>query len=249
MELRAIVVTGYGINADEELAAAFSMVGAKPVRVHVADLQADPAMLAGAAFLAFPGGFSFGDHLGSGLVLANLFRTRLGTELRSFVADGGLVIGICNGFQALVKTGLLPDLEGRGEPEVSLVHNDSGVFICDWTPVRFEPGCRCVWTQGLSPSLLPIRHGEGRFTAGTPAVLQRLEAEHLVAVRYDGRNPNGSVNNIAGICDRSGRVLGLMPHPEAFIHPEAHPWRRRGYTDGMGLALFRKAVAWKRNEG
>lgn len=180
MELRAIVVTGYGINADEELAAAFSMVGAKPVRVHVADLQADPAMLAGAAFLAFPGGFSFGDHLGSGLVLANLFRTRLGTELRSFVADGGLVIGICNGFQALVKTGLLPDLEGRGEPEVSLVHNDSGVFICDWTPVRFEPGCRCVWTQGLSPSLLPIRHGEGRFTAGTPAVLQRLDRKSVV---------------------------------------------------------------------
>lgn len=249
MDLRALVVTGYGINADEELAAAFSMAGASSDRVHAADLLANPAMLATADFLAFPGGFSFGDHLGSGLVLANLFRTRMGKELRSFVDDGGLVIGICNGFQALVKTGLLPDLDGTGKPEVSLVHNHSGLFISDWTPVRFEADCPCVWTRGLSPRLLPIRHGEGRFVPGSQTILERLERERLVAVRYDGKNPNGSANDIAGICDRSGRVLGLMPHPEAFIHPEVHPLRRHGPGDSLGLEVFRKAVAWKRSQG
>jgi phosphoribosylformylglycinamidine synthase len=244
MQLRAMIVTGYGINADEELAVAFAMAGAEPQRIHVADLLDEPARLSAVSFLAFPGGFSFGDHLGSGLVLANLFKARMGNELSAFVADGGLIIGICNGFQALVKTGLLPNLDGAGMPQVSLVHNASGTFTDDWVPVRFEPASCCVWTAGLAARLLPIRHGEGRFTTATADILEQLERQHLVAVRYDGRNPNGSVNDIAGICDASGRILGLMPHPEAFIHPEAHPWRRRGFQGGLGVDLFRTAVTW-----
>lgn len=245
MSLRAIIVRGYGINADEELAAAFTMAGADAAAVHAADLIADPSALAGASFLAFPGGFSFGDHLGSGLVLANLFRSRMERELRAFVADGGLVIGICNGFQTLVKTGLLPDLDGTGRAEASLVHNDCGHYVDRWVPVRFEPESPCVWTTGLSPRMLPIRHGEGKFVAKDAETLARIEAEGLVALRYDGVDPNGSTNRIAGICDRSGRVFGLMPHPEASIHPEAHPYRRRGIPGGLGLDLFRTAVAWK----
>ncbi len=245
MSLRAIIVRGYGINADEELVAAFRMAGADADSVHVADLIADPAALAGADFLGFPGGFSFGDHLGSGLVLANLFRSRMEAELRAFVADGGMVIGICNGFQTLVKTGLLPDLGDTGTAEVSLVHNDCGHYVDRWVPVRFEPDSPCVWTAGLSPRMLPIRHGEGKFVARDDDTLARIEDGRLVALRYDGVDPNGSANRIAGICDRTGRVFGLMPHPEAAIHPEAHPFRRRGIPGGLGLDVFRTAVAFK----
>jgi len=212
--------------------------------MHAADLIADASVLASYQYLGFPGGFSFGDHLGSGLVAANLFRSRMGTELKKFVADGGMVIGICNGFQTLVKTGLLPNFDGKGEPVVSLVHNNHGRYEDNWVPVRFEEG-PCVWTSGLGPRMLPIRHGEGRFVARDQAVLDRLESEHLVALRYDGVNPNGAVHDIAGICDKSGRVLGMMPHPEAFINADAHPLRRRGFDGGLGLEVFQKAVAWK----
>ncbi|HAP44375.1 MAG: hypothetical protein A2087_03930 [Spirochaetes bacterium GWD1_61_31] len=245
MKTRALVVAGYGINADEELAVAFQLAGAEAERRHVADLVAEPALLAAYDYLAFPGGFSFGDHLGSGLVLAQLFRRKLYPELSRFVADGGLVIGICNGFQTLVKTGLLPALDGSSRPSVSLVHNQQGRFIDDWVMVEVDPASPCVWTQGLGRRWLPIRHGEGRFVTDTPATLARLEAGHLVALRYHGGNPNGSVADIAGICDPTGRVFGLMPHPEAFIHPEVHPARRHGYEGGLGLDVFRQAVAWK----
>ncbi len=246
MKTRALIVTGYGVNADEELAAAFVMAGADATRMHAADLIQDPSVLASYQYLGFPGGFSFGDHLGSGLVAANLFRSRMGTELKAFVADGGMVIGICNGFQTLVKTGLLPNFDDKGEPVVSLVHNNHGRYEDNWVSVRFEEG-PCVWTSGLGPRMLPIRHGEGRFVAKDQGVLDRLESEHLVALRYDGINPNGAVHDIAGICDKSGRVLGMMPHPEAFINADAHPYRRRGFDGGLGLEVFQKAVAWKTN--
>lgn len=247
--MRAIIVCGYGINADLELAEAFRLAGAEPRRVHVRDLMDDPALLTQAEFLGFPGGFSFGDHLGSGLVLAGLFSERLGPELKAFVADGGLAIGICNGFQTLVKAGILPNTRGDGRPEATLLHNDHGRFVDDWAPVRFESASRCVWTRGLAPRMLPIRHGEGRFVAADEAALARIEDGGLVALRYDGVDPNGSANAIAGVCDPTGRVLGLMPHPEAFIHPEAHPHWRRGSVGGLGLELFKKAVAWKASEG
>ena len=197
--MKAIIVTGFGINADVELAEAFRLSGVEPESVHAADLASEPKRLAGADFLGFPGGFSFGDHLGSAVVLANLVRKRLGSEIRAFVADGGMAIGICNGFQTLVKSGLLPDLGGTGEPEVTLVHNTCGHYLDTWVPVRFEAESRCVWTKGLSPRMLPIRHGEGRFVAKDDATLARVESLGLVALRYDGENPNGSANDIAGI--------------------------------------------------
>jgi phosphoribosylformylglycinamidine (FGAM) synthase-like amidotransferase family enzyme len=261
---RACVVTGYGINADEELALAFRMAEADVRPVHAGDLVADPGLLGRFDILALPGGFSFGDHLGSGKVLAHLFRRSLRPALTEFVASGGLVIGICNGFQVLVKMGLLPNLASRWEPEVTLVHNESGVFEDRWVRIAFDPASPCVWTRGLSAMDVPVRHGEGRFVAADGRVLAELAAAHLAAARYvprDGSqgpasypdNPNGSVDGIAGITDRTGRVFGLMPHPEAFLYRENHPeWTRGGPQRGRsafprrgrgdGLAVFRAGV-------
>ncbi|MBN1242480.1 MAG: phosphoribosylformylglycinamidine synthase subunit PurQ [Spirochaetales bacterium] len=241
MSVRAIVLSGYGFNSDPELAEAFRMAGAAPVRLHLSDLLADPALLSGASIVALPGGFSFGDHLGSAQVVANLLRTRLAAALSEHHARGGLTLGICNGFQALVKSGFLPWPES-GERSVTLVHNESGRFVDDWVRVSFDATGACAWTRGLSPRELPVRHGEGRFVARDAAVLERLEREGLVALRYEGRNPNGSTGGIAGLRDPSGRVIGLMPHPEAFLAPENHPGRRRGFDGGTGLAFFENSV-------
>lgn len=243
MSVPVLVACGFGINSDEELAEAFRLVGAEPSRVHLTDLLAEPGMLSRYRILAFPGGFSFGDHLGSGMVLANLLRRRLRPELEAFLADGGLVLGICNGFQVLAKTGILTNMGGGWEREVTLVHNEKPGYVDDWVRVRVEPESPCLWTKGLETLDLPVRHGEGRFTARSPGILEGLERERLVALRYEGRNPNGSPHDIAGVCDRSGRVLGLMPHPEAFLVPENHPGRRRRPPRETGLAIFRNAVS------
>jgi phosphoribosylformylglycinamidine synthase len=253
---RAGILTGYGINADEELALAFRMAGAESPCVHAGDLVADPGLLRGLDILAFPGGFSFGDHLGSGKVLAHLLARSVRPALERFVADGGLVIGICNGFQVLVKMGLLPDLAGRWEHEVTLVHNESGVFEDRWVRIAFDPASPCAWTRALAPMDVPVRHGEGRFVARDDRVLDALRSAHLAAARYvpiDGGpgpaaypdNPNGSVDGIAGVTDRTGRVFGLMPHPEAFLFPENHPTWTRGVAaplHGDGLAIFLNGV-------
>ena len=162
------------------------------------------------------------------------------------------MIGICNGFQVLVKMGILPNQTGSGSQEVSLIHNQSGKFEDRWVRVRFEQGSRCVWTRGLPDMDLPVRHGEGRFIAPSPDVLRGLETGGLVSVRYiapDGGevrypdDPNGSESHVAGICDPSGRVFGLMPHPEAFMHPENHPdWTRGAVTEGLGVGVFVNGV-------
>jgi phosphoribosylformylglycinamidine synthase len=246
------VITGFGINADEELAQAFEMAGGDARRVHVTDLIAQPDLLSGFRILAFPGGFSFGDHLGSGKVFATLVRRNLGAGMAGFVAGGGLVVGICNGFQVLVKMGILPNLSGTMGQEVSLIHNDSGKFEDRWVRVRFGLESPCVWTRGLSQMDLPVRHGEGRFVARSPELLAELDARGLVALRYASRSggepkypedPNGSDGHVAGICDPTGRVFGLMPHPEAFIHAENHPeWTALSLTEGEGLRILANGV-------
>jgi phosphoribosylformylglycinamidine (FGAM) synthase-like amidotransferase family enzyme len=257
-EVKACVVVGFGINADEELALAFSLAGAAAERVHVADLIEEPRRLRAYRILAFPGGFSFGDHLGSGKVFALLFKRNLGEALREFVDGGGLVIGVCNGFQILVKMGLLPDLAGDFRQEVSLIHNDSGKYEDRWVRLSFAGESPCLWTRGLSFMDAPVRHGEGKLVTGAPETLAALEAGGLAAVRYVSRNsgpvlypdnPNGSSADIAGLCDRTGRTFGLMPHPEAFLFRENHPdWTRgsdgpKGESYGAGLAIFRAGVA------
>ena len=248
--VRACVVTGYGINADEELVLAFRMAGAQAARVHVRELMDQPRHLSRSHILAFPGGFSFGDHLGSGKVFATMLRRGLYERLREFIQDGGLVVGICNGFQVLVKLGILPNLAGSGHQDVSLIHNDSGRFEDRWVTLEFPPSCQSPWIRGLPALDVPVRHGEGKFVTRSPQVLEDLHARGLVAARYVApggypQNPNGSVDDIAGICDPTGRIIGLMPHPEEFLFPENHPeWGSRT-SDGCGggLALFQNGVA------
>jgi phosphoribosylformylglycinamidine synthase subunit PurQ / glutaminase len=254
---RALVLTGYGINTDYETAHAFSLasVGGDGVRVHLNDLIAAPQMLRDYQMVTIPGGFSFGDDIASGKVLAVKLRARLLEPLRAFVDRGRLVLGICNGFQALVKLGLLPNLAGECQQDVTLTFNDSGRFEDRWVYLRVNPVSKCVFTMGMDRVYLPVRHGEGKFIPRDTSTLAALEAQHCIVMRYvdvDGQlsgypwNPNGSVANIAGICDVTGRVFGLMPHPEAYQHFTNHPrWTRELVPpEGMGVQVFRNAVAY-----
>ena len=241
-KVSAGIITGFGINADRELEEAFRQVGASASRVHINDLIESPSTIHTYHIIGFPGGFSFGDHIGSGLVFAGLFKRHLKDELDLFVSRGGLIIGICNGFQVLVKMGVLPNLDGSWSPSVSLIHNRQGVFEDSWIRVSFNNECGCVWTRNLRDIDLPIRHGEGRFITASPEISDSLKKENLISVTYEGRNPNGSEDGIAGITDATGRILGLMPHPEAYLFPENHPLWSRGVT-GTALDLFQNGIS------
>jgi len=237
--LKVLVLRAAGTNCDRETAYAFRKVGAEPESRHVNELLADPTLLRGYRILAIPGGFSYGDDIAAGRVLATELRQRVLPEARRFVDDGGLVIGICNGFQVLVKTGLLP---GWGGQEVTLTHNASHRYIDDWVDLEVPPG-RCAFVRAGESYAFPIAHAEGKFVA-SPETLARLEEDGHVVFRYRA-NPNGSLADIAGICDVSGRVLGLMPHPERHLEPWHHPtWTRDGLAEEpCGLRFFRDAVA------
>ncbi len=257
---RVLVITGYGFNCEAESIAAWRMAGAEPIPVHFADLLADPDVLGTVRALMFIGGFSFGDHMGSGHVIASRLRHRLRPALNGYLAAGGLVLGICNGFQILVRLGLLPGLDGQYfRPLVSLATNDVGTFRNLWVRVRFEHDSPCVFTRGLPPMDLPVRHGEGKLVVPNRRILDRIEHQRLAVCRYVDSltgeparhypaNPNGSVNAIAGLCDPTGRVFGMMPHPEAYLYPDQHPGADRQRLDGglppegLGLAIFRNAV-------
>lgn len=257
MNVRALVLTGFGINCDRETQFALARAGADAQRLHLNDLIEKPALLAEYHILAVPGGFSFGDDVASGKIFANRLRYRLGEPLKQFVAAGKLAIGICNGFQVLVKMGMLPMFDGEFRQETTLTHNDSGRFEDRWVCLKTDPATRCVWLKGISQLELPVRHGEGKFIPKDDAVLERLRANGQVAQRYvhtDGTpargefpaNPNGAVDDIAGICDPSGRIFGLMPHPEAYVDRTNHPaWTRLELPEeGAGLQIFRNAVEY-----
>lgn len=252
---RALVLTGFGINCDAETEVAFNRAGAKGERVHLNDLIEDPMMLAQYQILAIPGGFSFGDDVASGKILANRLRYKLGGPLKQFIEDRKLVIGICNGFQVMVKMGILPMFSGDFTQEVTLTHNDSNRYEDRWVHLKTNPATRCVWVDGMNRLELPVRHGEGKFIPKDHAVLDRLQMDGQIVLRYaqpDGApargeypvNPNGSADDIAGICDPTGRLFGLMPHPEAFVERTNHPrWSRENLPkEGAGLQIFRNAV-------
>lgn len=254
---RALILTGFGINCENETAFAFQRAGAETTLVHLNDLVADPARLDAHQILAVPGGFSFGDDIASGKLLANRLKFKLGNALHKFLDDGKLAIGICNGFQVLVKMGILPLFDGEFKQEVTVTHNDSGRFEDRWVHLRTAPETKCVWLRGIDRLELPIRHGEGKFIPRDNAVLERLRDNGQIVLRYttpDGApargtfpfNPNGALDDIAGICDPSGRVFGLMPHPEGHITRTQHPrWTRENRPeDGPGLRLFQNAVAY-----
>jgi len=253
VEPRILVLVGFGINCDYETEHAFQLAGAVTHRVHLNDVLADKAMLVRYHVVALPGGFSFGDHIASGRVLANRLRYGLGEELRSFIADGKLVIGICNGFQVMVKMGLLPGLDGKFKQTVTLTLNDSGKFEDRWVYLKRDPHTKCIFAQGIESLYLPVRHGEGKFMTDTDETLEQLRANGQVVFRYCGPdggrptypfNPNGSVDDIAGICDPTGRVFGMMPHPEAYLYRENHPrWTREQLpSEGLGRRVFMNAV-------
>ena len=261
MSVRAIVLTGFGINCDVETESALARVGAEAGRVHLNDIIADTTMLDDCHIFAVPGGFSFGDDVASGRILANRLRHKLGGPLKKFVGGGKLMIGICNGFQVLVKMGILPMFDGEFVQETTLTHNDSGRFENRWVHLQTDPDTRCVWLKGIDALELPIRHGEGKFIAKDGPVLDRLQKNGQIVVRYvtsDGSpaagvfpaNPNGAQDDIAGICDPSGRIFGLMPHPEANVHRTNHPcWTRQDLPEeGAGLQVFRNAVDYVKAE-
>jgi phosphoribosylformylglycinamidine synthase len=263
---RALVLYGYGLNCDYETAFALERAGAEAVRVHTTDLLENPGLLWDYHLLAVPGGFSWGDDHGAGVILALRLKLALGSALQEFIHAGRLVIGICNGFQVLVNLGVLPGLPGRADARLAaLIPNDCGNFRDAWVHLKAMDST-CVFTQGLDRLELPIRHGEGKFYADGP-ILAELADRGQIALKYAGpsgnvalgrfpHNPNGSLLDIAGVTDATGRVLGLMPHPEAHISSFQHPtwtrekeaWRRRGesYPEqvGAGLAIFQNAVRY-----
>jgi len=262
---RILIITGYGLNCEAESQCAWERAGAEPEQIHLRDLLEKPARLHEFGGLMFIGGFSFGDHMGSGHVLAARMRHHLAEDLQRFINDGKLILGVCNGFQIMVKLGLLPGLDGEFfSPKMALIQNDCGAFQNFWIDVRFEQDSPSVFTRGVDVMPMPIRHGEGKLYAPTAEMLARVESEQCVACRYVNtesgdvattfpENPNGSVNAIAGLNDPSGRILGMMPHPEAFLFPENHPtWTaRKAETSvaksGAGLKLFENAVAYLRS--
>ena len=258
--VKALVITGFGQNCEKETACAFAQAGATVERVHLNEFLAGHRQLDEFHVLAFIGGFSFGDHLGAGTVFANRVKCRLGEDLRRFVAAGKLVIGICNGFQTLTRLGLVPALDGKlFTQQVALAENRQGMFRDDWVLLAANPKSPCVFTRGIDLLPLPIRHGEGRLIPADEHVLAALETQNLVVLRYadpeSGKptqdfphNPNGSTNAIAGICDPTGRIFGLMPHPEAYLSPFNHPhWTRQKLNGvlpekGLGQQIFDNAV-------
>jgi len=262
--VKALVMTGFGLNCDLETAYALEKAGADVERVHLNTLIARDRSISDFRIFVIGGGFSWGDDHGAGVIMAMRLKHRLQDEILAFVESGGIVMGICNGFQVLVNLGLLPGFN-RGElkREVALIANDCGNFRDQWVHLSANTRSRCVLTRGIEKLELPVRHGEGKFFAEA-AVIDRLIDQQQVMLRYampDGSlakdefpyNPNGSVSDIAGICDSTGRIAGLMPHPEAFNHVTNHPdwtllrenYRSRGDhlpEEGGGIRIFRNAV-------
>ncbi|MFH0855911.1 MAG: phosphoribosylformylglycinamidine synthase I [Candidatus Omnitrophota bacterium] len=254
-KIKVCVLRTAGTNCDKETAFAFAMAGAEAELAHINNFIRGAKSLSDYHILAFPGGFSYGDDIASGKVFANELRCKLGEELNAFVKDGKLIIGICNGFQVLVKSGLLPG-NGNFKQEASLIINDSGKFEDRWVYLKSRQK-KCVWVKNLPETIyLPVAHGEGKFIVKDEAVLSRLKKNNQVVFRYCGAkgspcvypgNPNGSLEDIAGICDETGRVFGLMPHPERHIAAFQHPrWLNSRNKAGDGLRIFKNGVEYAR---
>lgn len=258
----ALVLTGYGINCDEETAFAFEAAGAKAKIVHVNDLIKEPKILKNFQIFAFPGGFSYGDDTGSGNALANKIRNNLWQNLLEFIEEQKLVIGICNGFQVITNLGLLPGIGKKyGERSVALAHNNTARYECRWVSLK-NFSKKCVFTKGIKEIKMPVAHGEGKFI-GDSKVLKKLQENDQIVFKYTKNskpalgefpfNPNGAMLDIAGICDETGRVFGLMPHPERNIFfTQQDDWtmqkellKRKEKAlpeESDGMKIFRNAV-------
>ncbi len=269
---KALVLTGYGLNCDYETDYSLKLAGAESERIHINELIATETpgakiSLEGYHILVFGGGFSWADDHGAGVLMASKLRQHLGEQIEQFIEDGKLIFGICNGFQCLVNLGLLPAFEYQYNKRcIALTCNDSGNFIDTWINLKVNSESPCVFTKGITSIELPVRHGEGKFYAADEDI-DRLFGNNQVVMQYADENgdeacgqwplnPNGSLKDIAGICDPSGRIFGLMPHPEAFNHYTNHPdWTRNKEVrnrqgkleiteEGEGIKIFRNAVEY-----
>lgn len=269
-KVRVLVLSGYGLNCDNETAFSFELAGAKSTRVHINSLIDGSETLDDYQILVFGGGFSWGDDHGAGVVQAVRMRTHIGENILKFIEDGKLIIGICNGFQTLVNMGLLPGVDNDyTRRSVALTYNECGNFRDQWVKLKINTKSPCVFTKDMEFAEFPVRHGEGKFYTDE-SMLKKLVENHQVVMQYakmdnmpaNGNfpeNPNGSILDIAGICDPSGRILGLMPHPEAFNHYSNHPdWtvkreemKRKGEKNNgditKGIQLFKNAVDYIEN--
>jgi phosphoribosylformylglycinamidine synthase I len=250
---RVIIFSGYGLNTEEETKAAFESVGAGADIIHLGDIIAKPGVLGKAQIIVFPGGFSYGDDTGSGKAYGNRVKQHLGGAIEKFLARDTLMIGICNGFQIITSAGILPG---------ALVANDSARYLCRWVDVEIQNDS--PWLANIQTMPVPIAHGEGKYFA-PPETLEKLKKENGIALTYSSGemakhfglpvNPNGSLENIAGIIGYGGRVLGLMPHPERAVRFTQLPhwtWLKENYVrsgkaipaEGPGLQIFRNAVEY-----
>jgi len=266
MKPKALILVGYGINCDHETEYAFELAGADTERVHMNALIGGGKKLDDFHILALPGGFAHGDFLGAGKALALKLGTKFGDQILKFIHDGKLMIGICNGFQVLVRSGLLPGFDGDyGTQRTTLMRNDQGRFEDRWVHLKINSGSPCIWTRDMDHVELPVRHGEGKFHAND-GTLDRLMDNGQVAAQYArsdykpaGKeypfNPNGSPRDIAAISDPTGRIFGIMPHPEGFLHFTNHPrWTREKERlkradlpipeEGAGIRIFKNAVEY-----
>jgi len=250
-KVKVLMLRAPGTNRDVDTKIAFEKVGAEVASALVNELVRKEKRLTDYHILVIPGGFTYGDDISAGKIMANEIKLRLADDIKNFVADGRLVLGICNGFQALVKTGILPGINGQSAQPVTLTNNDSGKFECRWVYLKANKKSPCIFTKGIDTIYVPIAHGEGKLVA-EPGMLEKLNIV-LQYVDEKGKtgagypyNPNGSIKDIAGICDASGRIFGMMPHPEDFIRWTQHPrWtREKPREDLYGLQIFTNAVAW-----
>ena len=262
---KVLVLTGYGINCDEETSAAFEYAGAAPRIVHINDLIASPSTLRDCQIFVFPGGFSYGDDTGSGKALANRIKNNLFDEIKKFTERDTLTLGICNGFQVMANLGLLPNLSGLWREEAALITNNTFRYQCRWVDLIVEKDNPSVFLKGIESLHIPVAHGEGNFYAPADTV-SAIEEKKLVAMRYAKEglqraggefpaNPNGSINDIAALCDTTGRILGMMPHPErGMFFCQRDDWtllredlRRNGKempAESDGMKIFKNASAF-----
>ncbi|MBL7134934.1 MAG: phosphoribosylformylglycinamidine synthase I [Phycisphaerae bacterium] len=253
---KALVLRSAGTNCDRETAFALTQAGFETERVHVFRLIEDPARLDEYQFMVIAGGFSYGDDVAAGKILANQMLHRLADALKAFLAAEKLVLGICNGFQVMIKAGILPwgkVASGEAHRDATLAWNDCGKFEDRWVHLRADSD-KCIFLPKGEIIALPIAHGEGKFATRDETVLEAIRDADQVAVRYvdaEGNpgefpiNPNGSADDIAGICDPTGRAMGLMPHPERFVDITHHPqWTRGGVKRADGRLFFDNAFAF-----
>lgn len=265
MTPKVLILTGYGINCEEETKNSFEKSGAIAEIVHINDLIKENKKLEDYQILAFPGGFSYGDDTGSGNAISNKIKNNIEDDFLSFAQKDKLIIGICNGFQMLTNLGIVPATKNQyGKREAALMHNTNTRFECRWVELK-HTSSKCIWTKGIEKIHLPIAHGEGNFYTDKE-ILEHMEINDQIVLKYikpDGSpanqefpyNPNGALEDIAGICDKSGRILGLMPHPErfnAFTNEEGWELKKEQLirenkplpTEGAGLIIFKNAVEY-----